>query len=57
MAYGKDTWAQYMLKEPPANTKITVIDGIILVKEKIYLSQELRKEVFRQCHNVKTAKH
>jgi Integrase zinc binding domain len=44
-----------VLKELPANTRITVVDGIILVEEKIYLSQELRKEVFRQCHEVKTA--
>jgi hypothetical protein len=27
------------------------------VKEKIYLSQKLRKEIFRQYHNIKTARH
>jgi hypothetical protein len=39
------------------NTRIIVIDGIILVKEKIYLSQKLRKEVFHQYHDIKTAGH
>jgi hypothetical protein len=46
-----------MLKELPANTRITVINGIILVKEKIYLFQKLKKEIFRQCHDVKTAEY
>jgi hypothetical protein len=46
-----------MLKELPANIRITVINGIILVKEKIYLFQKLRKEVFRQCHEIKTVKY
>jgi hypothetical protein len=46
-----------VLKESPANTRITVVDGIILVEKRIYLSQELRKEVFRQCHEIKTVGH
>jgi hypothetical protein len=45
------------LKEPPANIRITMIDGIILVEKKIYLSQKLRREVFRQCHNVKIVRY
>jgi hypothetical protein len=36
-AYKKDIWAQHVLKELPTNTKIIVINGIIFVKEKIYL--------------------
>jgi hypothetical protein len=34
-----------------------MINKIILVEKKIYLSQKLRKKVFRQCHNVKIAEH
>jgi hypothetical protein len=46
-----------MLKKSPTNIKIIVIDGIILVKKKIYLSQKLKKKAFRQYHNIKTAEH
>jgi hypothetical protein len=46
-----------MLKESFANIKITVINEIILVKKKIYLSQELKKEIFRQCHDIKTVRY
>jgi hypothetical protein len=34
-----------------------MIDRIILVEKRIYLSQKLRKEVFRQYHNAKTTGH
>jgi hypothetical protein len=34
-----------------------MINRIILVEKKIYLSQKLRKEVFRQYHNVKTVRY
>jgi hypothetical protein len=46
-----------VLKKPLTNIRITVIDGIILVKEKIYLSQKLRKKVFRQYYDIKIAKY
>jgi hypothetical protein len=42
-----------MLKESFKNIRITVVNGIILVKKKIYLSQKLKKEVFRQYYNIK----
>jgi hypothetical protein len=46
-----------MLKKLFTNIRIAVIDGIILIKKKIYLFQELRKEVFRQYYNVKIAEY
>jgi hypothetical protein len=39
------------------NIRITVVNGIILVKKKIYLFQKLRKEVFCQYYNIKTVKY
>jgi hypothetical protein len=46
-----------MLKKLPANTRITVINRIILVEKKIYLFQKLKREVFRQCHKIKITEY
>jgi hypothetical protein len=46
-----------MLKEPPENTKITVKNGMILMKGLAYIPQLLRKGVFEQNHNAKIIKY
>jgi hypothetical protein len=56
-AYTKDTMAQQLLKEPPRESRIQVIEGIILMEGLIYVPQSLRQGVFERYHDAKTMGH